>query len=56
MIGVRADGRKELVSLADGCRESAKSWADLLRDCKRRGCTPRCSQSATRRWVLESGP
>ena len=37
MIGVRADGRKELVSLADGCRESAESWADLLRDCKRRG-------------------
>jgi transposase-like protein len=37
MIGVRADGRKELVALADGCRESAESWADLLRDCKRRG-------------------
>ena len=37
MIGVRADGRKELVALADGYRESAESWADLLRDCKRRG-------------------
>ena len=37
MIGVRADGRKELVALADGHRESAESWADLLRDCKRRG-------------------
>jgi transposase-like protein len=37
MIGVRADGRKELVALADGFRESAQSWADLLRDCKRRG-------------------
>jgi transposase-like protein len=37
MIGVRADGRKELVALADGYRESAGSWADLLRDCKRRG-------------------
>src|SRR6478735_4028000 len=37
MIGVRADGRKELVALADGIRESAESWADLLRDCKRRG-------------------
>jgi transposase-like protein len=33
MIGVRADGRKELVALADGYRESAESWADLLRDC-----------------------
>jgi putative transposase len=37
MLGVRADGRKELVALADGFRESAQSWADLLRDCKRRG-------------------
>ena len=37
MIGVRADGRKELVALADGYRESTGSWADLLRDCKRRG-------------------
>ena len=37
MIGVRADGRKELIALADGFRESAESWADLLRDCKRRG-------------------
>jgi transposase-like protein len=37
MIGVRADGHKELVALADGYRESAESWADLLRDCARRG-------------------
>jgi putative transposase len=37
MIGVRADGRKELVALADGFRESAESWADLLRGCRRRG-------------------
>ena len=34
---VRADGRKELVALCDGYRESAGSWADLLRDCARRG-------------------
>src|SRR3984893_16770448 len=39
MIGVRADGRKELVALADGYRESTESWADLLRDCRRRGMT-----------------
>ncbi|MDZ4293867.1 MAG: IS256 family transposase [Hydrogenophaga sp.] len=39
MIGVRADGRKELVALADGYRESAESWADLLRSCRRRGMT-----------------
>ena len=37
LIGVRADGRKELVTLADGYRESAESWADLLRDAARRG-------------------
>src|SRR4051794_20650713 len=37
MIGVRLDGTKELVALADGFRESSESWADLLRDCKRRG-------------------
>ena len=37
LIGVRADGSKELVALKDGYRESGESWADLLRDCARRG-------------------
>ena len=37
IVGVRADGKKELVALAGGHRESTGSWADLLRDCKRRG-------------------
>ena len=37
MIGVRADGAKELIALEDGHRESTESWADLLRSCKRRG-------------------
>jgi len=37
LVGVRVDGRKELVALAEGYRESTGSWADLLRDCKRRG-------------------
>ncbi len=37
MIGVRADGTKELIALADGHRENSESWADLLRYCKRRG-------------------
>ena len=37
LVGVRADGHKELVALADGYRESTESWADLLRDCARRG-------------------
>jgi transposase-like protein len=29
--------RNELVALTDGFRESHESWADLLRDCRRRG-------------------
>ncbi|HUO38512.1 MAG TPA: IS256 family transposase [Mycobacterium sp.] len=37
LIGVRVDGRKELIALTDGYREASESWADLLRDCKRRG-------------------
>ncbi len=37
VVGVRADGTKELVAIADGYRESTESWADLLRDLKRRG-------------------
>ena len=37
LIGVRADGRKELIALTDGYREATESWADLLRDAKRRG-------------------
>jgi transposase-like protein len=37
MIGVRAEGRNELIALADGYRESTESWADLRRDCARRG-------------------
>jgi putative transposase len=37
IVGVRADGSKELVAITDGHRESTESWADLLRDLKRRG-------------------
>ena len=37
VVGVRIDGTKELVGIADGYRESTESWAELLRDCKRRG-------------------
>lgn len=39
MIGVPTDGRKELVALTDGYRESTESCADLLRGCRRRGMT-----------------
>ena len=37
IIGVRSDGAKELVAVADGLRESTESWAELLRDLRRRG-------------------
>ncbi|MET7796759.1 IS256 family transposase [Streptomyces decoyicus] len=37
VMGVRADGTKELIAMADGYRESAESWASLLRDAARRG-------------------
>ena len=37
IVGVRTDGTKELVAIADGYRESTESWADLLRDLNRRG-------------------
>ena len=37
IVGVRADGTKELVALPDGYRESAGSWAALMRDANRRG-------------------
>lgn len=37
IIGVRPDGTKELVALADGYRESTESWADVLRGLRDRG-------------------
>ena len=37
LVGVRADGRKELVAVGDGYRESIESWSELLRDLGRRG-------------------
>jgi hypothetical protein len=57
MIGVRADGRKELVALTDGYRESTESWADLLRDCRRRGMVaPVLAVGGWGVGVLERGP
>jgi transposase-like protein len=37
VIGVREDGEKELLAVADGYRESTESWAGVFRDMKRRG-------------------
>jgi putative transposase len=39
IIGATPEGKKELVGLTDGVRESAQSWRELLLDLKRRGLT-----------------
>src|SRR4051794_19313511 len=33
LMGATADGRKELIAVADGYRESEQSWGELLLDC-----------------------
>ncbi len=40
IVGVRPDGSKELVAVADGYRESTDAWGDLLRDLRERGMRP----------------
>jgi transposase-like protein len=37
MVGARIDGTKEIIALEEGYRESSESWAELLRDLKKRG-------------------
>ena len=37
VMGATVDGKKELVALTDGFRESEQSWKDVLLDLKRRG-------------------
>jgi putative transposase len=37
LMGATADGRKELIAIADGYRESEQSWTALLLDAKARG-------------------
>jgi transposase-like protein len=37
LMGALADGRKELIAMIDGQRESETSWTALLLDCKSRG-------------------
>lgn len=39
LMGATAEGRKELIAIADGYRESADSWRELLRDVQQRGLT-----------------
>jgi transposase-like protein len=37
LMGATADGKKELIAVADGFRESEQSWKALLLDCQARG-------------------
>jgi transposase-like protein len=37
LMGATTDGRKELIAIADGFRESEQSWTALLLDCQARG-------------------
>lgn len=37
LMGATADGKKELIAMVDGQRESETSWSSLLLDCKSRG-------------------
>jgi transposase-like protein len=37
LMGATDDGKKELIAIADGYRESAQSWRELLLDIKERG-------------------
>jgi putative transposase len=39
LMGATADGKKEVIALTDGYRESEESWKALLLDCKARGLT-----------------
>ena len=39
LMGATAEGRKELIAITDGYRESADSWRELLLDAKQRGLT-----------------
>jgi transposase-like protein len=39
LLGATADGKKELIAIQDGERESEQSWKELLLDCQARGLT-----------------
>ncbi len=43
LIGADIEGRKHLIALREGYRESAASWGELLQDCRARGMNePAC--------------
>lgn len=37
LIGADTEGRKHLIALREGYRESAASWGELIKDCRKRG-------------------
>ena len=39
LMGATAEGKKELIAVSDGYRESEQSWYELLQDVKQRGLT-----------------
>ena len=39
LMGATEDGRKELIAISDGYRESTQSWRELLLEAKQRGLT-----------------
>ncbi len=62
IIGATPEGKKELVGLIDGVRESAQSWRELLLDLKRRASRSRptspspTARSASGRRSRKCGP
>lgn len=43
LIGADTEGRKHLIALREGYRESTASWGELIKDCRRRGMNePAC--------------
>ena len=51
MIGVRIDGTKELIAVADGYRESRSRGRTCCATASGAGCAHPCSRSATARWA-----
>jgi transposase-like protein len=52
MVGARLDGRKELVAISDGYRESTESWAELYCGISSAvGCALRFWRWAMELWV-----
>ena len=50
VIGATAEGKKELVTISDGYRESEASWREVLLDLKARGL------NSIRKWPSAMGP